>query len=111
MAQNVKKNKKLKPVHPGEVIKGDVLDPLGMSVNKLALELRVPVTRMSEIVHGRRSVPADTALRLARYLGTSPQFWTNLQADYDLQVAEDEIGEEINLQVRPRKPQGTMAVA
>src|SRR3989442_346998 len=90
IAHNVKKNKKLKPVHPGEDIKTDVLDPLGMSVNKLALELRVPGTRLSEIVHGRGSVAADTALRLARIVDTSPQFWTSLRADYGLLAARDQ---------------------
>ncbi len=99
-----KRRKKLEPIHPGEVIKEDVLKPLCMSVHKLAFELRVPATRVSEIVHGRRGITADTALRLARFLGTSAQFWTNLQSNYDLQVVEDATGEEIEAQVRPRDP-------
>jgi addiction module HigA family antidote len=99
-----KDKKQIDFVHPGEIIKSDVLEPLGMSVNRLALELRVPVTRISEIVHGRRSITADTALRLARYLGTSPQFWMNLQSDYDLWIAANTTGQEIGAQVQPRNP-------
>ena len=86
-----------------ETLLKDFLKPLNLSVNRLALELRVPVTRMSEIVHGRRSITADTALRLARYFGTSPQFWINLQANYDLEVAQDAAGSEIESQVKPRR--------
>jgi len=89
--------------HPGETIREDFLKPLGMSVNKLALELRVPATRMTEIVHGRRSVTADTALRLARYFNTTPKFWLNLQASYDLAVASETRSEEIQRTVRPRE--------
>ena len=70
---------------------------------RLALEFRVPVMRMSEIVHGRRSITADTALRLARYFGTSPQFWISLQTNYDLEVAQDAAGREIESQVKPRR--------
>ncbi len=70
--------------HPGETIREDYLKPLKMSINKLALELRVPATRMTEIVNGRRGISADTALRLARYLNTTPRFWLNLQASYEL---------------------------
>ena len=102
MPQSVKRNKVLKPTHPGEVIRYDVLEPLGMSVNRLALELRVPVTRMSEIVHGRRGISADTALRLARYLGSSPRFWMNLQSDYDIRIAQGASGDTIDRQVHPR---------
>lgn len=99
-----RKRAKLSPVPPGETLLEDFLKPLNLSVNRLALELRVPVTRMSEIVHGRRSITADTALRLARYFGTSPQFWINLQANYDLEVAQDAAGSEIASQVKPRRP-------
>jgi addiction module HigA family antidote len=81
----------------------DFLKPLNLSANRLALELRVPVTRVSEIVHGRRSITADTALRLARYFGTSPQFWINLQTNYDLEVAQDAAGGEIETHVKPRR--------
>jgi antitoxin HigA-1 len=89
--------------HPGETILEDFLKPLGMSVNKLALELRVPATRMTEIVHGRRGITADTALRLGRYFNTTPKFWLNLQASYDLAQASDARSEEIERTVRPRE--------
>src|SRR5258706_16275185 len=89
--------------HPGETIREDYLKPLGMSLNKLALELRVPATRMTEIVHGRRGITADTALRLARYFNTTPKFWLNLQTSYDLAVAEEARAEEIARTVHPRE--------
>ena len=88
--------------HPGETIREDFLKPLGMSVNKLALELHVPATRMSEIVNGRRGVTADTALRLARYFNTTPKFWLNLQASYDLAIAAASKAREIERTVLPR---------
>jgi antitoxin HigA-1 len=78
---------RLPPVHPGEILREDLMMPLGLSINGLARDLRVPVTRMSEIVNGRRSITADTALRLARYFATTPEFWVNLQSAYDLDVA------------------------
>jgi addiction module HigA family antidote len=84
-----KKTKKLRPVHPGEILRQDFMVPLGLSMNRLALDLRVPVTRIAEIVHERRGITPDTALRLSRYLGTTPIFWMNLQANYDLAVATD----------------------
>lgn len=74
-------------VHPGEILREDFMEPLGLSVNKLALHLRVPATRMGEIVHGRRRITADTALRLARYFNTNPEFWLNLQNFFDLEQA------------------------
>jgi addiction module HigA family antidote len=74
------------PVHPGEVLRKDFMKPLRLSVNKLALDLRVPATRIGEIVHERRRITADTALRLARYFKTNPEFWLNLQNFYDLEV-------------------------
>ena len=89
--------------HPGETIREDYLKPLGMSVNRLALELRVPATRMTEIIHGRRGITADTALRLARYFNTTPKFWLNLQTSYDLAVAEEARSEEIAKTVHPRE--------
>ncbi len=98
-----RKAKKISPIHPGETIREDILKPLGLSVNRLAMDLHVPVTRMNEIVNGRRSITADTALRLARYLGTSAQFWLNLQARYDLERAEDELAARIENEVRPRQ--------
>jgi antitoxin HigA-1 len=89
--------------HPGETILEDFLKPLGMSVNKLALELRVPVTRISEIVHGRRGITADTALRLARYFNTTAKFWLNPQTSYDLALALETRAPEIERTVRPRE--------
>jgi addiction module HigA family antidote len=77
------------------------LKPLGMSVNKLALELRVPATRMTEIVNGKRGITADTALRLARYFNTTPKFWVNLQTSYDLALAAESKAEEIARTVHP----------
>jgi addiction module HigA family antidote len=88
--------------HPGETLRDDYLKPLGMSVNRLALELRVPATRMTEIVHGRRGVSADTALRLARYFNTTPKFWLNLQTSYDLAIAAEAKADEIARAVHPR---------
>jgi antitoxin HigA-1 len=96
-----KEKKALPPIHPGEILSEDFIKPLNLSMNKLALGLRVPVTRIAEIVHGERSITADTALRLARYFDTSPQFWMNLQRDYDLHVAEDAKFAEISRDVRP----------
>jgi addiction module HigA family antidote len=89
--------------HPGETLKEDFLKPLNMSVNKLALELRVPATRLIEIVHGRRGVTADTALRLARYFNTTAKFWLNLQAAYDLAIVSEARAREIERAVHPRE--------
>jgi addiction module HigA family antidote len=100
---NRKKTDRIPFPHPGATIREDFLKPLRMSVNKLALELRVPATRMTEIVHGRRGITADTALRLARYFDTTPKFWLNLQASYDLAIAADARSEEIERTVRPRE--------
>lgn len=93
--------KRLRPVHPGEILREEFLRPLGLSMNKLALELRVPVTRIAEIVHERRGITPDTALRLARYFNTSAQFWMNLQAGYDLKVAGDKEQSRIQRDVKP----------
>ena len=90
---------RLPPVHPGEVLAEEFLGPLGLSQNKAALAMRVPARRINEIVKGKRAVTADTALRLARYFGTTPDFWVNLQAHYDLEVAQDEVGERIEREV------------
>ncbi|SRR5579883_1331369 len=94
--------RKLAPIHPGEILKEDVLAPLNMSVNQLAKALAVDAPRLNEIVRGRRGITADTALRLARYLGTSPEFWLNLQKTYELRVAIQEKQREIERAVRPR---------
>jgi len=91
---------KLSPVHPGEVLLEEFLNPMGLSQNRLALDIGVHARRINEIVLGKRSVTADTALRLARYFGTSPQFWMGLQADYDLDIALDNLGNRLEREVR-----------
>lgn len=96
-----KTNKKLQPVHPGEILREDFLVPLELSMNRLALDLRVPVTRVADIVHERRGITPDTALRLARYFGTTPMFWMNLQSAFDLAVATDEEEDSIERDVQP----------
>jgi addiction module HigA family antidote len=90
------------PVHPGEMLREEFLVPLELSANRLAIELRVPVTRISEIVNGRRAISADTALRLERYFGMSADFWLGLQKDFDLQTARHAEGKKIAQDVRPR---------
>ena len=97
------KNRRLPPVHPGEILREDLMKPLGLSINALARELRVPVTRMSEIVNGRRRITAETALRLARYFRMTPQFWMNLQVSYDLDLATRASAERIARDVHPRE--------
>jgi len=93
--------KKLKPVHPGEILHEEFMKPLGLSMNKLALALRVPVTRIADIVGERRGITADTALRLARYFKNAPVFWMNLQTRYDLEVAQDELAGKVERDVQP----------
>ena len=90
-------------LHPGEILREDLLRPLAISINRLGRDLRVPVTRMSEIVNGRRGITADTALRLARYFGTTPEFWMNLQAAYDLDSAQRVSADRIARDVNPRE--------
>jgi antitoxin HigA-1 len=97
--------KKLRPVHPGEILFEDYLKPLGLSMNQLALDLHVPVTRIAELVHRRRAITPNTALRLARYFDTTPAFWLNLQSKFDLDTAEDSIAEKVRREVRPRSAQ------
>jgi len=92
--------KKLAPVPPGEVLLEEFLKPLGVSQYKLAKDISVPSRRINEIVHGKRAVTADTALRLARYLGTSERFWLNLQARYELEVEKDRLGDRLAKEVR-----------
>jgi addiction module HigA family antidote len=98
-----RKARRLPPVHPGEILREDLMKPLGLSINRLARDLRVPVTRMSEIVNERRSISADTALRLARYFGNTAQFWISLQGTYDLEVAAGASAERIARDVHPRE--------
>ena len=88
--------------HPGTVLKEEFMAPLGLTANALSLALRVPANRIGAIVKGERAVSADTALRLARYFGTTAQFWLNLQAAHDLSVAENAAGEDIARDVNPR---------
>jgi addiction module HigA family antidote len=95
--------KLLDPIHPGEILLEDFLKPMGISLNRLARDLDVPPTRIHGIVHGRRSVTADTALRLGMYFGVSPEIWLNLQADHDMRVVQRARGEEIAKRVRRRE--------
>jgi addiction module HigA family antidote len=93
------KNEKLQPIHPGEVLLEEFLKPMELSQNRLALDIRVPARRINEIVHGKRRITADTALRLSRYFGTSPQFWLGLQMDYDLDIATDKLADRLEKEV------------
>jgi antitoxin HigA-1 len=95
------KSERLPPIHPGEILREDFMKPLGISMNRLALDLRVPVTRIAEIVHQRRGITPDTALRLGRYFNTTARFWMNAQSSYDLEVAQDELQGTIERDVRP----------
>lgn len=92
--------KVLHPVHPGEVLLEEFLKPMSLSQNRLALDIGVHPRRINEIVLGKRSITADTALRLARYFGTSPQFWLGLQRDYDLDIAAEALGERLKREVK-----------
>ncbi len=89
--------------HPGEMLREEFMLPLGLSASKLAIELRVPVTRVTEILHERRAITTDTALRLARYFGTSAEFWLNLQQSYELTKARLETAAKIHTEVRPHQ--------
>jgi addiction module HigA family antidote len=93
--------KELAPIHPGEVLLEEFLKPMELSQNRLAIDIGVPARRINEIVLGKRRISADTALRLGRYFGMSPQFWLGLQMDYDLDVEEDKLGERLEREVRP----------
>jgi len=100
------KKKTLAPLHPGEILQTEFLEPMGISQNKLAIALHVPARRINEIVLGKRSITADTALRLARYFRTSPQFWLGLQMDYELDVAQDALNERIKEEIKPMSATG-----
>ena len=93
---------KLKNVHPGEVLLEEFLVPMGISQNRVARDIGVPPRRINEIVHGKRAITADTALRLARYFGTSESFWMGLQIDFDLEEARDRLGARLEREVRIR---------
>src|SRR5258708_28506199 len=98
-----KKARRLPPAHPGEILREDLLKPLGISVNRLGRDLRVPATRVSEIANGRRGITADTAVRLARYFGTTPEFWMSLQAAYELDLVRRASADRIARDVHPRE--------
>ena len=93
---------KMRPIHPGEVLREEFLEPLGLTAHALAQALRVPAPRVNDIVLERRGISADTALRLARHFGTTPQFWLNLQASYDLKIAMRKGGAKVEREVEPR---------
>ena len=100
-------NEKIPPVHPGEILMEEFLRPMGLSQNRLANDLGVPPRRINEVVLGKRRITADTALRLARYFGMSPQFWLGLQMDYDLDVEEDQLSkrlEEVKVYAKTHEP-------
>jgi len=92
---------KLAPIHPGEILLEEFLEPMGISQYRLAKDLQVPPRRINEIVHGKRRISADTALRLARFFGTSERFWMNLQLLYDLEVEKDRLGDRLDQEVKP----------
>ena len=94
--------KKLNPVHPGEILQYEFIEPLGLNQNKLAQAIHVPARRINEIVLKKRSITADTALRLSKYFNNSPQFWLGLQMDYELDVAEDKMEDNLLNDIKPR---------
>ena len=94
------KNKQLPPIHPGEILMEEFLEPMGISQYRLAKDISVPPRRINEIVHGKRSITADTALRLGKFFGMSPQFWLNLQTRYDLEVTQDLLEDRLNDEVQ-----------
>lgn len=92
--------KRLEPIHPGALLAEDLRD-MGISINRLARDTRMPVSRASDLVHGKRNITAETALRLARFFGTTPEYWLNLQAHYDLETARDRVARTIEREVLP----------
>ena len=97
-------SKKMNPLHSGEILLKEFLKPMNLSQNKLALDIKVPARRINEIVHGKRRITADTALRLAKYFNMSPQFWLGLQMDYDLDVVEDQLADRLDHEIREYRP-------
>ncbi len=93
--------KQLDPISPGEILAEEFLKPLGVSQNRLAREIAVPVARINDIIHARRGISADTALRLGRFFGTSAEFWLNLQARYDLKLARQAMGDALEKAIQP----------
>lgn len=108
-APELEEGAKMPPLHPGEMLREEFMRPLGLSSNGLAMALRVPVTRISEIVRERRGITADTALRLARYFSMSPEFWMRLQMDFDLESAAEAEEAAIHEEIRPRPARITAA--
>jgi addiction module HigA family antidote len=98
-------SRKLPPIHPGEILQEEYLEPLGLSQYRLAKETSVPPRRINEIVRGTRAITADTALRLSRFFGTSERFWLNLQARYDLEIEKDRLGDRLRREVRVMAPE------
>ncbi len=92
----------MRAIHPGEVLREEFMEPHGLSANALAIALRVPASRINDISLERRAISPDTALRLARYFNTTPEFWTNMQATYDLKVASSALGKKIEKEIEPR---------
>ncbi len=101
-APDLEEGARMPPLHPGEMLREEFMKPLGLSANALAMELRVPVTRITEILRERRGVTADTALRLARYFNMTPEFWMGLQMDFDLESEAEAAGAAIEQEIRPR---------
>jgi addiction module HigA family antidote len=93
--------KAISPIHPGEILLEEFLKPMDLSQNRLAMDIHVPARRINEIVLGKRRITADTALRLGRFFGNSPQFWLGLQMDFDLDIAEDNLKDRLNREVHP----------
>ena len=102
MATRTEPKNSMRPIHPGEILREEYLVPLGMSAHALAIALRVPAPRINDIVRERRGITPDTALRLARYFSSTPEFWINLQRDYELNVARRELGNLIERDVAPK---------
>ena len=101
--------KRFPPVHPGEILLEEFLRPMGISQYRLAKDISVPPRRINEIVHGKRSVTADTALRLSRYFALSDRFWLNLQTHYDIEVEKDRLAGRLDAEVTPRAPEGPVS--
>lgn len=97
-------SRKMAPLHPGEILLEEFLKPMNLSQNKLALDIRVPARRINEIVHGKRRITADTALRLAKYFKMSPQFWLGLQMDHDIDVAGDQLADRLDQEILEYQP-------
>jgi len=91
----------MRPIHPGEILREEYLEPLGMTPNALSIHLRVPSPRINDVVREKRGITTDTALRLARYFNTTPQYWLNLQTSYDLKLAAQEVGAKIENEIHP----------